>query len=105
MNRTFLNKFGLLTILSALFMFSCTDLEIDESDSVFTGGGDGFNGVTNAEAALTQLYNDVYGQLGNQENEFALMEVSTDELLVPTRGTDWGDNGIWRTLHVSTRFR
>ncbi|XLS28748.1 RagB/SusD family nutrient uptake outer membrane protein [Flavobacteriaceae bacterium M23B6Z8] len=102
MNRTFLNKFGLLTILSALFMFSCTDLEIDESDSVFTGGGDGFNGVTNAEAALTQLYNDVYGQLGNQENEFALMEVSTDELLVPTRGTDWGDNGIWRTLHAHT---
>ncbi len=30
------------------------------------------------------------------------MEVSSDELLVPTRGTDWGDNGIWRTLHQHT---
>jgi hypothetical protein len=31
-----------------------------------------------------------------------MTEVTTDELLVPTRGTDWGDNGVWRTLHVHT---
>ncbi|WP_340199763.1 RagB/SusD family nutrient uptake outer membrane protein [Ascidiimonas sp. W6] len=100
MNKTYFNKLGVLTILSALFMFSCTNLEIDETDSLFTETGV-FNGVP-AESSLQQLYNDVYAQLGNQENEFALMEVSTDELLVPTRGTDWGDNGLWRTLHAHT---
>jgi hypothetical protein len=102
MNKNFLNKLGLLTILSALLIVSCTDLEISETDSVFPPPGPGgFPGVEPA-SSLTQLYNDVYGQLGNQENEFALMEVSTDEVLVPTRGTDWGDNGIWRTLHAHT---
>lgn len=102
MNKKFLNKLSVLAISSALFAVSCTDLEIDETDSVFSEGTGPFSGVTNAEASLTQLYNDIYGQLGNQENEFALHEVSTDELLVPTRGTDWGDNGIWRTLHAHT---
>jgi hypothetical protein len=101
MNKKFLNKLSVLTISSALFAASCTNLEIDESDSIFTDGTV-FNGVESPEASLTQLYNDIYGQLGNQENEFALQEVSTDELLVPTRGTDWGDNGIWRTLHAHT---
>ena len=43
------------------------------------------------------------GHLGMlRHNFFALQEVSTDEMLVPTRGTDWGDNGIWRTLHQHT---
>ena len=101
MNKKFLTNLGFLTILSALFAVSCTNLEIDETDSVFPTGGDEPVGVPMPQS-LTQLYNDVYGQLGNQENEYALMEVSTDELLVPTRGTDWGDNGIWRTLHAHT---
>ena len=30
------------------------------------------------------------------------MEITSDELLCPTRGTDWGDNGVWRTLHAHT---
>lgn len=33
---------------------------------------------------------------------YALEEVTTDELLIPTRGTDWGDNGVWRQLHTHT---
>ena len=40
--------------------------------------------------------------MGDQGGFFALQEVSTDEQLVPTRGTDWGDNGVWRTLHSHT---
>jgi hypothetical protein len=87
--------------LVSLLAISCTDLEIEATDSVLTDESVGFNGV-NAEAALNNVYNDVYGQLGDQANFFALNEVSTDETLVPTRGTDWGDNGIWRTLHAHT---
>ena len=29
----------------------------------------------------------------------SLSEVTTDELIAPTRGPHWDDNGIWRQLH------
>lgn len=86
----------------SLLTVSCTDLEIEESDSIIAEGSTVFEGVADVEASITNLYNDTYGQLGDQANFFALNEVSTDETLVPTRGTDWGDNGIWRTLHSHT---
>lgn len=100
-------KFKLFPIVSmvmiALVAVSCTDLSLEETDSIITEESSGiFDGVADVDASLTQLYNDVYGQLGDQANFFALQEVSTDETLVPTRGTDWGDNGIWRQLHAHT---
>lgn len=85
----------------SMMTFSCTDLEIEDTDSIIAEGEVVFDGV-DPESALTNLYNDTYGMLGDQANFFALNEVSTDETLVPTRGTDWGDNGIWRTLHAHT---
>ncbi len=96
-------KIGLLSLMSGIFMIACSDLEIKETDSIFTGGGDdAFNGVENPAGSLQNIYNGLQGQLADQANFFALQEVSTDETLVPTRGTDWGDNGIWRTLHQHT---
>lgn len=101
MNIKYLLKYGLYSFVLALFMVSCTDLEIKETDSVFSEGGDeGFSGVEDVAASLTNLYNGINGMLGDQANFFALNEVTTDEQLVPTRGTDWGDNGVWRTLHA-----
>ncbi|MGB1450134.1 MAG: RagB/SusD family nutrient uptake outer membrane protein, partial [Marinirhabdus sp.] len=89
--------------LVSIFTVSCTDLEIEATDSIITDEDLGiFNGVESVEESLNNLYNDTYGQLGDQANFFALNEVATDETLVPTRGTDWGDNGIWRTLHAHT---
>ncbi|NER14643.1 RagB/SusD family nutrient uptake outer membrane protein [Leptobacterium flavescens] len=103
MKRKLLIKIGFPVLLSGLLVVSCTDLEIEATDSIITDQAQGiFNGVENVEASLNNLYNDIYGQLGDQANFFALNEVSTDETLVPTRGTDWGDNGIWRTLHAHT---
>ncbi|MDC6365508.1 MULTISPECIES: RagB/SusD family nutrient uptake outer membrane protein [Flavobacteriaceae] len=96
-------KLFYMVALSAALTISCTNLEINETDSVFpedTGGG--FSGVEDPASSVTALYNDVQGQIGDQANLFALNEVTTDEQLVPTRGTDWGDNGIWRTLHTHT---
>lgn len=97
------NIFGALAslVLLAGLTLSCTNLEIEESDFIFEGSQEDFAGV-DVSSELGGLYNDVYGQMGDQANFFALNEVSTDETLVPTRGTDWGDNGIWRTLHAHT---
>ena len=97
-----LSKFGFAILAMSVLTFSCTDLEIEQTDSVFTDSGDGFSGVEDVPGSLINLYNQANGMLGDQANFFALTEVTTDEQLVPTRGTDWGDNGIWRTLHAHT---
>jgi hypothetical protein len=39
-------------------------------------------------------------QLITQGNWFAMEEHTTDELMGPTRGTDWDDFGTWRKLHL-----
>lgn len=89
-------------VLLAFVVSSCS-LDIDETDSLITeGASDVFNGVASPGDAVTNLYNNISGQAGDQANLFALQEVTTDELMVLTRGTDWGDNGIWRTLHQHT---
>lgn len=92
-------KSSLATLCIGVLVASCTDLKIEETDSIFSDEAGGFTGVENVDGAITNLYNGVNGMLGDQANFFALNEVTTDEHLVPTRGTDWGDNGIWRTLH------
>lgn len=88
--------------LFAVILFAaCTDLEVEERDSLVTEDESGtFSGVDPA-GALSSAYTDLRG-FATQSNLYALSEVTSDELLVPTRGTDWGDNGVWRTLHQHT---
>jgi hypothetical protein len=96
-----MKNFKLLLIGLSVVTWSCTDLEVEELDSVVVDTQEsGFAGV-DVPANLTDSYNRI-ANLGGQDNTYALMEVSSDELLVPTRGTDWGDNGVWRTLHQHT---
>jgi len=104
MKRTLMKTLKPIFAIAFLAMISVSCLtEIVESDSIITDEELGiFDGVGVVQPSLDNLYNGIYGQLGDQANFFALNEVSTDETLVPTRGTDWGDNGIWRTLHAHT---
>ena len=89
-------KYLFFVLLGVLSLASCTDLEIEETDSIID---EGFQGLDDPASALTQLYNNIYGQWADQANRYALYEVTTDALLIPTRGADWGDNGRWRKLH------
>ncbi len=92
------NRYLTLTLLVGVMLTSCTDLEVEPTDSILA---EGFTGLS-AEAAasqITAMYNNVNGYFGTQANLYALNEVTTDALLVPTRGSDWGDNGIWRQMH------
>jgi S-adenosylmethionine:diacylglycerol 3-amino-3-carboxypropyl transferase len=50
---------------------------------------------------LNGVYTQLYGQT-DQANTYALQEHSNDEMMGPTRGTDWGDFGTWRKLHTHT---
>ena len=93
--------FGSIFALASLM--ACTNLEIEETDSIIsTGSTAGFEPLASPASSLSDLYNKVGGDFATQENMYALSEVTTDELLVPTRGTDWGDNGVWRQLHTHT---
>lgn len=95
-------KSYLVLTMSVMFLVSCTNLEISGTDSIITSNsGATFTGVEDVTSALDNVFNGL-NRLGDQANYYALQEVSTEELLVPTRGTDWGDNGIWRTLHTHT---
>ncbi len=95
-------KYLVLISLGVTFLIAGCDLDIEETDSIFIedSGDGGFSGVSDPAAAVGDLYNTLKGELSTHENLYALVEASTDETLVPTRGTDWGDNGIWRNFHT-----
>src|SRR4051812_47950050 len=77
----------------------CTKLDQKLADS-FTTPGSG--GTTDIPSLLNGAYNSMNGMLHGQERIFSLEETTTDEELVPVRGGDWDDNGVWRVLHAHT---
>ena len=81
MKRTELYKLLLCAFLVSAY--SCTNLEIEQTDSNFTNLTGEFTGIDPA-AGLDGLYNDWRGQIENQGDLYALNEVSTDEQLVAT---------------------
>jgi hypothetical protein len=85
---------------SALFFAACTDLEVKETDSLVTASDGVFKGV-DADGTLTAAYNGLNWE-NSQQDLYALSEGTTDEVFIPTRGTDWGDNGVWRDLAKHT---
>ena len=108
MKRTLLKRY-LLLLLLAVIIAGCSDLEIEETDRIIdtsTSEGGIFNGVEDVSASLSNLFNRLGRSLvtlqsaGGLGEYTSLQHVSTDEQIVPTRGTDWGDNGIWRALHA-----
>lgn len=100
MKKIILNKFNLLLIFTALLIVSsCTKLEpkLESPTSIapIDAGG------APAASSLGQVYGQL-NQLLGQGNSYAMEEHSTDELMGPTRGTDWDDFGTWRKLHLHT---
>ena len=87
-------------VLGMLVFQACTDLEVDYTDSIATPiTGNTFAG--NANDLIVSAYNDL-NTFSDQNGIYALTEPVSDEMIAPTRGTDWGDNGVWRTLHAHT---
>jgi len=76
---------------------ACTDLT-EVPQSAITPE----NFYRNADEALGGLAS-VYAQLrSTYDNTYAISEVTTDEIIIPTRGQDWYDNGQWLDLHRQT---
>lgn len=88
-----------LIFSTGLIFSACTRLETKLNDSLTPNGS---GGVLNPQALLNSTYNSLSTPFNNQDQIFSLQENTTDECLVPTRGGDWDDNGVWRTLHAHT---
>ena len=88
--------FSVITITLSLFLCTnCTDLEFN-ADGVIIPTGVGEAG---------ELLATSYGQLREFANErviFGLSDISSDELIGPTRGTDWFDGGVFQSMHLHT---
>jgi starch-binding outer membrane protein, SusD/RagB family len=80
---------------------ACTDLETKEVDSTVIKTD--ASGSTNIDpvAALEGSYNAL-GAFTDQASIYSLIEHTSDELIPPTRGVDWSDNGVWRSLYTHT---
>ncbi|MCB0653381.1 MAG: RagB/SusD family nutrient uptake outer membrane protein [Saprospiraceae bacterium] len=79
-----------------LLMSSCTDLKEEIKDGVVPEAG-----TVDVQALLDDAYLTLQ-TFQTQDQIWALQQHSSDETMGPTRGTDWDDNGIWRTLHDHT---
>ena len=99
MKNTFLNKKIYLIITMSITMASCGKLEpqVEGAQGVVAPKPD----APVPAPDLPSVYNQL-NQLVGQGNWFAMNEHSTDELMGPTRGTDWDDFGTWRKLHLHT---
>ncbi len=94
-------KYSLLVASAAvLTTIGCTKLNGVQHDSlVNTSTGSGNISPT---SLLSNAYNDLNGTFHGQDQLFSLEETVSDEALIPTRGGDWDDNGVWRVLHAHT---
>jgi hypothetical protein len=87
-----------LFAISVLAITNCTDLEEKY------GGNLTESQVAEDEASINALLINLDNSLRVAfQNPFGdvitLSEITTDELIVPTRGRDWYDNGVWQQLH------
>jgi hypothetical protein len=87
------------TLITLLSIASCTKLDttIKDPNSIAQANAGG----APAPSSLSKVYEQL-NQLLGQGNSYAMEEHTTDELLGPTRGTDWDDFGTWRKLHLHT---
>jgi hypothetical protein len=89
--------FGLLLIFICItIIHSCTKLKEQVLDEASVTG---LTEQQIAEGNIAPVY-ALLPTLYQHTNLFALQQISTDEAILPYRGgTDWGDNGIYLSLH------
>src|ERR1700760_103851 len=97
MNKRSFKLYTIACVLLTMTTAGCTKLKEQVIDEVL-----GSSAASPQNALAT-----AYGQLDNgtfvdHSQAFALQEYSTTEAILPTRGSDWGDGGIYRGIHEFT---
>lgn len=97
-----IKKLSIYAVPFMVLVGACTKLDeklgntLTNSQTVSTLGSAG------PGLLLNFAYADIATPFTAQDQVFSLSENVTDESLVPTRGGDWDDNGVWRVLHNHT---
>lgn len=93
----FARPFAILGIGATMaLMASCTSLDEKIYDVIPSAG------FGNTSDQLAALLGPAYSNLRGATWNFHNMEVTSDVMLVPTRGKDWYDGGNWLNLHRHT---
>ena len=97
-NMKSITKFSLLALLLAA---SCTKLDEKKLlyDTVISTNF--YKSDAELASAVGAAYSPLFG-FGGNNHQMPLNEVTTDEMVVPQRGPDWGDGGHWVRLQTHT---
>jgi hypothetical protein len=88
---------NILFLLTVLFLTGCTKLKETVLDQVVG------NNASSPAGALAAAYDRLGdGTFVDHGAVFSLQEYTTDEAILATRGSDWGDGGKWRAMHEFT---
>jgi len=92
-----MKKIFVTSALLAVFAQGCTDLSETPASAISPT-----NFYRNEAEVLAGLAG-VYAQLRSTlDDYYNVSEISSDEMIVPTRGQDWYDGGTWLDLHAQT---
>lgn len=91
-------KIAFAWLCSLGLLSACTTKEKLNSNLTEAQAQDILKKSTDVSILLKAAYTDL-NTIQNQDGVYSLEENSSDEMLVPTRGGDWDDNGVWRVIH------
>ena len=91
-----LRRVALAALVAApvVLIGACDSLDVDPFSQVEVQNF--YRTPSEVQAAVAPVYGQLRAPLFNYYN---LSQVSTDENIVPTRGSDWGDGGRWLAIH------
>src|SRR3954471_1389774 len=95
-------NFKIYALLLVIVSAGCTKLDESLNSRLTNSQTASALGSAGVGLLLQTAYSDLAGPFTNQDQVFSLEENTADESLVPTRGGDWDDNGVWRVLHNHT---
>jgi hypothetical protein len=95
--------YRLFILLGITSFLACTDLEETLNEDLTRSEAEAFlNENADVDALLRAAYDGMRLPFQDQSRFWAAQEHTSDEVIGPTRGPDWDDNGIWRVLHDHT---
>ena len=90
-------KAAMVAALSVASFAGCTDLSENPPSAITPSNF--FQNDAQVQSALAGVYS---GLRAAQSDYWAISQTSSDETIVPTRGTDWADGGQWVELWTHT---
>ncbi len=90
------NNWAIAILLLWLSGISCTKLDVNTYSVVPTASY--FQNAAQVAAAKAPAYSAV-SNVFNNGSTWLTTEVSSDEMIFPTRGSDWYDGGTWASLY------